>query len=170
MVANARDDGRESPDKEEGQTSMSALSIFRANEQEIERRKMEVKEKVSLQLGRAEQETKRLSVIREVSPTLNKDSENERPYQHCICSFCNFPWIIPGVERIAISTRTDTTEIRQELEAMADPTRKEVAAVRRKIDAINRDLKPLGQNCLKKVLPSFPPPVPQQLAVKSERL
>lgn len=91
MVANARDDGRESPDKEEGQTSMSALSIFRANEQEIERRKMEVKEKVSLQLGRAEQETKRLSVIREVSPTLNKDSENERPYQHCICSFCNFP-------------------------------------------------------------------------------
>ncbi|CAA6663720.1 unnamed protein product [Spirodela intermedia] len=101
-ISNAGDDDRESPTEEEGQTSMSALSIFRANEEEIERRKMEVREKVFLQLGRAEQETKRLSVIRE------------------------------------------------ELEAMADPTRKEVAAVRKKIDALNRDLKPLGQSCLKK--------------------
>lgn len=40
---------------------------------------------------------------------------------------------------------------RQELEAMADPTRKEVSAIRKKIDAVNRELKPLGHNCLKKV-------------------
>jgi len=34
---------------------------------------------------------------------------------------------------------------------MADPTRKEVATVRKRIDAVNRELKPLGQSCLKKV-------------------
>ena len=30
--------------------------------------------------------------------------------------------------------------------------RKEVAAVRKKIDVANRDLKPLGQSCQKKVI------------------
>lgn len=34
---------------------------------------------------------------------------------------------------------------------MADPARKEVAAVRKRIDVVNRELKPLGQSCLKKV-------------------
>lgn len=34
---------------------------------------------------------------------------------------------------------------------MADPMRKEVAAVRKKIDTANRELKPLGYNCQKKV-------------------
>ena len=34
---------------------------------------------------------------------------------------------------------------------MADPTGKEVAAIRKKIDAVNRELKPLGQSCLRKV-------------------
>ncbi|KAG0492063.1 hypothetical protein HPP92_005461 [Vanilla planifolia] len=38
----------------------------------------------------------------------------------------------------------------EELEAMADPMRKEVAAIRKRIDVVNREMKPLGQNCLKK--------------------
>ncbi|KAL5717118.1 hypothetical protein ACHQM5_010187 [Ranunculus cassubicifolius] len=41
-------------------------------------------------------------------------------------------------------------EIREELEALADPLRKEVAIVRKKIDTLNKDLKPLGQSCQKK--------------------
>ncbi|GLT55100.1 hypothetical protein SLA2020_282490 [Shorea laevis] len=65
---------------------------------------MEVKERVELQLGRAEEETKRLAQI----------------------------W--------------------EELEVLGDPMRKEVAAVRKKIDMANRDLKPLGQSCQKKLL------------------
>ncbi|GMH30155.1 hypothetical protein Nepgr_031998 [Nepenthes gracilis] len=82
--------------------SKSALSTFRAKEEEIERKKMEVREKVQLQLGRVEEESKRLAVIRE------------------------------------------------ELEALADPMRKEVAQVRKKIDAVNKDLKPLGHTVQKK--------------------
>lgn len=39
----------------------------------------------------------------------------------------------------------------QELEALADPMRKEVAQVRKKIDAVNKELKPLGHTCQKKV-------------------
>lgn len=39
----------------------------------------------------------------------------------------------------------------QELEALADPMRKEVAGVRKKIDAVNKELKPLGHTCQKKV-------------------
>ncbi|XP_020245474.1 uncharacterized protein LOC109823610 [Asparagus officinalis] len=96
---------RDSPakeDKEEEEMSRSALSAFRAKEEQIERKKLEVREKVFAQLGRVEEESKRLA------------------------------------------------EIREELEAMADPTRKEVAAVRKRIDVVNRELKPLGQSCLKK--------------------
>lgn len=46
--------------------SRSALSTFRAKEEEIEKKKMEVREKVQFQLGRVEEETKRLATIREV--------------------------------------------------------------------------------------------------------
>lgn len=46
--------------------SKSALSTFRAKEEEIERKKMEVREKVQAHLGRVEEETKRLASIREV--------------------------------------------------------------------------------------------------------
>jgi len=40
--------------------------------------------------------------------------------------------------------------IREELEGLADPMKKEVAVVRKKIDAVNKELKPLGQTCQKK--------------------
>lgn len=53
-------------DKDE-EMSRSALSAFRAKEEEIERKKMEVRERVQAQLGRVEEETKRLAEIREVS-------------------------------------------------------------------------------------------------------
>lgn len=52
--------------KEDEEMSRSALSNFKAKEEEIERKKMEVREKVQLQLGRVEEETKRLATIREV--------------------------------------------------------------------------------------------------------
>ncbi|KAG0494158.1 hypothetical protein HPP92_005152 [Vanilla planifolia] len=105
----AKDSGnstpRESPTsegREEEEMSRSALSAFREKEEEIERKKVEVREKVFSQLGRVEKESKLLA------------------------------------------------EIREELEAMADPMRKEVAAIRKRIDVVNREMKPLGQNCLKK--------------------
>lgn len=41
--------------------------------------------------------------------------------------------------------------IYQELEALADPMRKEVSLVRKKIDTVNKELKPLGHTCQKKV-------------------
>ncbi|KAG5556621.1 hypothetical protein RHGRI_007028 [Rhododendron griersonianum] len=88
--------------REDEEMSKSALSTFRAKEEEIEKKKMEVKEKVQLQLGRIEEETRRLANIRE------------------------------------------------ELESLADPMKKEVSLVRKKIDSINKELKPLGQTCQKK--------------------
>ncbi|KZV44409.1 hypothetical protein F511_38820 [Dorcoceras hygrometricum] len=88
--------------KEDEEMSKSALSTFRAKEVEIEKKKMEVKEKVQAQLGRIEEETKRLATIRE------------------------------------------------ELDALADPMRKDVSLVRKKIDSVNKELKPLGLSCQKK--------------------
>ncbi|XP_073298056.1 uncharacterized protein [Primulina huaijiensis] len=88
--------------REDEEMSISALSTFRAKEEEIEKRKMEVKEKVQAQLGRIEEETRRLATIRE------------------------------------------------ELDGLADPMRKEISVVRKKIDVINKELKPLGQTCQKK--------------------
>ncbi|AES81983.1 putative RAB6-interacting golgin [Medicago truncatula] len=88
--------------KEDEEMSRSALSTFRAKEEEIEKKKMEVRDKVQFQLGRVEEETKRLATIRE------------------------------------------------ELEALADPMRKEVSLVRKRIDSVNKELKPLGHTCQKK--------------------
>lgn len=45
--------------------SRSALSTFRAKEEEIERKTMEVRERFQAQLGRVEEESKRLAMIRE---------------------------------------------------------------------------------------------------------
>ena len=47
-------------------SSRSALSVFKAKEEQIERKKMEVREKVFAQLGRVEEESKRLAFIRQV--------------------------------------------------------------------------------------------------------
>ncbi|OIT04194.1 PREDICTED: uncharacterized protein LOC109225009 [Nicotiana attenuata] len=88
--------------KEDEEMSKSALSTFKAKEEEIEKKKLEVREKVQAQLGRIEEETRRLAIIRE------------------------------------------------ELEALADPMKKEVSTVRKRIDAVNKELKPLGQTCQKK--------------------
>ncbi|KAK4757433.1 hypothetical protein SAY87_018734 [Trapa incisa] len=88
--------------REDEEMSRSALSTFRAKEEEIEKKKMEVRERVLSQLGRVQEETKRLASIRE------------------------------------------------ELEMLADPTRKDVSTVRKKIDAVNKELKSLGHTCQKK--------------------
>ncbi|XP_049359347.1 LOW QUALITY PROTEIN: uncharacterized protein LOC125824037 [Solanum verrucosum] len=88
--------------KEDEEMSKSALSTFKAKEEEIEKKKLEVKEKVQAQLGRIEEETRRLAIIRE------------------------------------------------ELEALSDPMKKEVSTVRKKVDIVNKELKPLGQTCQKK--------------------
>ncbi|KAK4755210.1 hypothetical protein SAY87_008967 [Trapa incisa] len=82
--------------------SRSALTAYRAKEEEIEKRRMDVKERIMSQLTRVEEESKRLALIRE------------------------------------------------ELETLSDPMGKEVTAVRKKIDAISKDLKFLGQICQKK--------------------
>ncbi|MFS7915379.1 putative RAB6-interacting golgin [Helianthus anomalus] len=87
---------------DEDELSKSALLAFRVKEEEIKKKKMEVREKVHAHLGRVEEETKKLA------------------------------------------------EIREELEALKDPRRKEVTAVRKKIDLVNKELKPLGHSCHKK--------------------
>lgn len=53
-------------DKEEEMTK-TALCAFRAKEEEIEKKKAEVRERVQAQLGRVEEETKKLAEIREVT-------------------------------------------------------------------------------------------------------
>ncbi|CAI9091301.1 OLC1v1026285C1 [Oldenlandia corymbosa var. corymbosa] len=90
-------------DDEAASADMSKLAIsFQAREEEIERKKLEVKGRVESQLNRAEEQTKRLAQI----------------------------W--------------------EELEVLTDPMKKEVAAVRKRIDIVNRELKSLGQTCQKK--------------------
>lgn len=55
----------------EEESPRSALSSFQAREEEIERKKMEVKEKVFAQLCRVEEEAKHLAMIRGVSRTMH---------------------------------------------------------------------------------------------------
>ncbi|CAN4119469.1 unnamed protein product [Withania somnifera] len=89
-------------DDRDEEMTRSALSAFRAKEEVIDRKRKEVSDKVQDQLGRVEEETKRL------------------------------------------------VDIREKLETFVDPAGKEVTIVRKKIDSVNRELKPLGQNCHRK--------------------
>jgi hypothetical protein len=55
--------------EEEWESSRSsALSLFKEKEEEIERKKVEVRDKVFSMLGRVEEESKRLAFIRQVRP------------------------------------------------------------------------------------------------------
>ena len=54
-------------DHDHQEISRLTISNFQAREEEIERKKMKVKEKVELQLGRAEEEARRLAQIWGVS-------------------------------------------------------------------------------------------------------
>ena len=53
--------------KEDEEMTRSALSAFKAKEDEIDKRRMEVRERIQAQLGRVKEETRRLSTLREVS-------------------------------------------------------------------------------------------------------
>lgn len=53
-------------DDEDDQLTKSALLAFRVKEEEIKKKKMEVREKVHAHIGRVEEETKKLAEIREV--------------------------------------------------------------------------------------------------------
>lgn len=53
-------------DDEDDQLTKSALFAFRVKEEEIKKKKMEVREKVHAHIGRVEEETKKLAEIREV--------------------------------------------------------------------------------------------------------
>lgn len=89
--------------KEDDDMSKSALSAFREKEEEIDRMRTELHNKLQARLGRVQEESRRLASIRE------------------------------------------------ELEAIAgDPMRKEIGQIRKKIDALNKELKPLGLTCQKK--------------------
>lgn len=66
-------------DKEE-ELSRSALAMFKAKEDEIERRKMEVKDRVQTKLGLAEEATRRLAEIREVSLICNVFKNLDKNY------------------------------------------------------------------------------------------
>jgi len=64
--------GSSAGDEDEGEgSSRSALSVFKAKEELIERRKMEVREKMFAHLGRVEEESKRLAFIRQVQYVLS---------------------------------------------------------------------------------------------------
>lgn len=54
-------------DDREEEMSRSALAMFQAKEEEIERKKMEVRNKVQAQMGKVEEASKRLADIHEVS-------------------------------------------------------------------------------------------------------
>lgn len=57
----------EREDEDEALSLRSTVSAFRAKEEQIERKKMEIRERVFAQLGRVEEEGKTLATIRKVS-------------------------------------------------------------------------------------------------------
>lgn len=69
--------------EDDGDISKVAISKLQAKEEEIERKKLEVREKVELQLGRAEEQTRRLAHIWEVSACMCRSNYMTKS---CACS------------------------------------------------------------------------------------
>ncbi|KAI8539693.1 hypothetical protein RHMOL_Rhmol09G0202700 [Rhododendron molle] len=66
MKTSGNNDGENetlSTDNEEELFPAFSMTLFQAREEEIERKKMEIREKVQMQLGRAEEESRRLSHV-----------------------------------------------------------------------------------------------------------
>ncbi|KAG0578570.1 hypothetical protein M758_4G029900 [Ceratodon purpureus] len=94
--------GGTAPGEQAKQDSDSAVKIVHAKEQEIEKRKLQVREKVQAQLNRVNNEARSLD------------------------------------------------QLRKELEGLEDPTKQEVADIRKKIEVVDRELRPIKQLCEKK--------------------
>ncbi|GJX37371.1 RNA-binding protein 25-like protein [Tanacetum coccineum] len=109
--------------KEDEEMSKSALSSFKEKEEEIENKKLQVRERVQAQLARIDQQTKHLASIKRFDISFF-------PLPNLSYGFSGFLFL--------------------ELEALTDPMKKEVSVVRKKIDSVNKELKPLGQTCQKK--------------------
>lgn len=73
---------------ESDQYEDETIASFRAKEEEIEKKKMEVREKVEYQLGRAEEETRRLAQVWNVSINIEKFMQNSDAQQSA--PFCFF--------------------------------------------------------------------------------
>ncbi|KAM7532291.1 hypothetical protein LguiB_035701 [Lonicera macranthoides] len=77
-IGNAGSSGRLSmDDNEDEQISKMAFASFQAREEEIERKKVEVRERVQFQLGRAEEETRRLAQVWEELEVLGDPMRKE---------------------------------------------------------------------------------------------
>ncbi|XP_028084649.1 RAB6-interacting golgin-like isoform X2 [Camellia sinensis] len=74
--SNNGESGRLSSENDEELPKM-AISSFQAREEEIERKKMEVRERVEIQLDRAEEETRRLAQILEELEVLSDPMRKE---------------------------------------------------------------------------------------------
>ncbi|KAF3661360.1 putative RAB6-interacting golgin-like isoform X2 [Capsicum annuum] len=143
--------------KEDEEMSKSALSTFKAKEEEIEKKKLEVKEKVQAQLGRIEEETRRLAIIREIKICQFILIQN-------VATNLEISTAVKGRGNLGVTVKVNAMrpghgfeqrkdsllQKYKELEALADPMKKEVSMVRKRIDTVNKELKPLGQTCQKK--------------------
>ncbi|OAE26390.1 hypothetical protein AXG93_131s1000 [Marchantia polymorpha subsp. ruderalis] len=94
--------GKEGGDKKQQTEEDASILTTHAREAAIEKRKLQVKEKVQFQLNRVSNEARRLD------------------------------------------------ELRRELDSLEDPTRREVSDIRKKIETVDRELKPLKQLCERK--------------------
>ncbi|CAH9138133.1 unnamed protein product [Cuscuta epithymum] len=99
--SSATNDSQIGEDEAEDMTR-TALAAYRAREEEFERRKKEVTDRLQAHLGRVGEEHRRLA------------------------------------------------ELHKAVEGFVDPIGKEAAKLRKKIDAVNKDLKSLGQTCQRK--------------------
>ncbi|KAI3470590.1 hypothetical protein Pfo_027253 [Paulownia fortunei] len=77
-LASIGSSGRSSTDdNEEYEASKTVIATYQAREEEIERRKMEVRERVESQLNRAEEETRRLAQVWEELEVLTDPMRKE---------------------------------------------------------------------------------------------
>ncbi|KAG6414849.1 hypothetical protein SASPL_122223 [Salvia splendens] len=78
-------------DGEEDETSKTAIASYQARDEEIERRKMEVRERLESQITRAEEEAKRLTQVwaelEELTDPMRKEVSNEKEYKEAMEAF-----------------------------------------------------------------------------------
>ncbi|GAB2300690.1 hypothetical protein Dimus_034728 [Dionaea muscipula] len=111
--------------------SKSALSAFRAKEEEIERKKMEVRERVQAQLGRVEEESKRLAMIREELEALGDPMRKEVAQVRKRVDAVN-----KELKPLGITVQKKEREYKEALDAFNEKNKEKVQLINRLVELV----------------------------------
>ncbi|CAA0814994.1 Family of unknown function (DUF662 [Striga hermonthica] len=132
--------------KEEEDLTKSAMAAFRAKEDEIEKKKTEMRGKIEAQLGRVEEEAKRLAVIHAELDAVNDPMRKEA---EAICKKIDI--ITRDLKSLGLHCQKKEKEYKEAVEALNEKNQEKTQLVAKLVELVTESeelrLKKLEELC-----------------------